>query len=78
MIDIPRLIKGFEKSITSSLTRVIVNGAIAISAFCKGKQRKLIVPGVMAGKESWLHYWIKREGEEIKKMAIITSLVKSH
>lgn len=40
MIDIPRLIKGFEKSITSSLTRVMVNGAIAISAFCKGNKGK--------------------------------------
>ena len=38
MIEIPRLIKGFEKSITSSLTRVMVNGAIAISAFCKGNK----------------------------------------
>lgn len=40
MIEIPRLMKGLEKSITSSLTRVIVNGAIAISAFCKGKKGK--------------------------------------
>lgn len=33
MMEIPSDIKGLEKSITSSLTKVIVRGATAISAF---------------------------------------------
>lgn len=37
MIDMPKLMKGLEKSMTSSRTKVIVRGAIAISAFCKRK-----------------------------------------
>lgn len=43
IIDIPRLIKGFEKPITSSLTSVIVNGAIAISAFCNGSKTNNVI-----------------------------------
>lgn len=35
MMEIPKDMKGLEKSITSSRTRVIVRGAIAISAFCR-------------------------------------------
>jgi len=34
MIEMPSDMKGLEKSITSSRTNVIVNGATAISAFC--------------------------------------------
>ncbi len=33
MMEMPKLMKGFEKSMTSSRTSVIVNGATAISAF---------------------------------------------
>ncbi len=33
MMEIPKLMNGFEKSMTSSLTKVIVSGATAISAF---------------------------------------------
>lgn len=33
MMEMPKDIKGFEKSITSSRTRVMVSGATAISAF---------------------------------------------
>lgn len=54
MIEIPRLMKGLEKSITSSLTRVIVNGAIAISAFCKGKKGKITEPTIMVKKDTCL------------------------
>jgi len=35
---------------------------------------KVIVPGVMVRKESWLHYWIKREEKEIREMSVIISL----
>lgn len=37
MIDMPKLMKGLEKSMTSSRTKVIVRGATAISAFYKRK-----------------------------------------
>lgn len=37
MMEIPRLINGFEKSMTSSRTNVIVSGATAISALWKNK-----------------------------------------
>jgi hypothetical protein len=37
MIEMPKLIKGLEKSMTSSRTNVIVRGAMAISAFYKRK-----------------------------------------
>lgn len=37
IIDMPKLMKGLEKSMTSSRTKVIVRGAIAISAFYKRK-----------------------------------------
>lgn len=40
MMDIPRDMKGFEKSITSSLTRVMVSGATAISAFCQREREQ--------------------------------------
>lgn len=33
MMEIPKDMKGLEKSITSSRTRVMVRGAMAISAF---------------------------------------------
>lgn len=38
MMEIPRDMNGFEKSITSSRTKVMVSGATAISAFCKEKK----------------------------------------
>lgn len=38
MIEMPKLMKGLEKSMTSSRTKVIVRGAIAISAFYKRKE----------------------------------------
>lgn len=37
MMDIPRDMKGLEKSITSSRTKVMVRGATAMSAFYSGK-----------------------------------------
>lgn len=37
MMDIPRDMKGLEKSITSSRTKVMVRGATAMSAFYPGK-----------------------------------------
>ena len=39
MMEIPRLINGFEKSMTSSRTSVIVSGATAISALWKKKTK---------------------------------------
>ena len=65
MIEIPRLMKGFEKSITSSLTRVIVNGAMAISAFCKGrkkKNRKITGPRIVARRDKWLKLGMEGDG----------------
>lgn len=38
MIEIPRDMKGLEKSITSSRTKVMVRGATAMSAFYQTKQ----------------------------------------
>lgn len=38
IMDIPKLIKGLEKSMTSSRTKVMVRGATAISAFYKEKR----------------------------------------
>lgn len=40
--------KGFEKSITSSLTRVMVSGATAISAFCKDDEGENSVSHIVA------------------------------
>ena len=40
MMEIPKDMKGLEKSITSSRTRVMVNGATAISAFYKRKRQQ--------------------------------------
>ena len=39
MMEIPRLMNGFEKSITRSRSDVMVNGAIAMSASC-GERKK--------------------------------------
>lgn len=39
MMEIPKLINGLEKSITSSRTKVIVKGATATSALCKKKKK---------------------------------------
>lgn len=41
-MEIPSDIKGLEKSITSSRTRVMVNGATAISAFWGGEREKAL------------------------------------
>ena len=38
MMEIPKDMKGLEKSITSSRTRVMVNGATAMSAFYKRRR----------------------------------------
>lgn len=39
MMEIPKDMKGLEKSITSSRTRVMVRGAMAMSAFWKRAKR---------------------------------------
>lgn len=53
IIEMPKLMKGFEKSITSSRTSVIVSGATAMSALCGGGEKG----GHVAAFISVLLYW---------------------
>lgn len=42
MIEIPRDMKGLVKSITCSRTKVMVSGAMAMLAFCRGTERRAV------------------------------------
>lgn len=66
MMEIPRDMKGLEKSITSSRTNVMVSGATAISAFCKeeGKGQGLHISHIIAQLTSQRLHIIQIDGRE--------------